>query len=93
MIRTVYTHLQLLVCPVYPLRVVGHAVCIRERLDTHLDLACVIEDTTVTIHVVLNNGKRVVRRRVAEDRVIPVLHVRVVLDEVGKCLPLVGGSN
>ena len=86
-------YLKFLVCPVHPLRVLGHTVDIPECLYPHLDFTRVVQNTTVSIHEILDDGEVVVRRRVTEDRVVSFLEVGVFLDEIGEGIPLVLGSN
>lgn len=64
-----------------------------EGLDPHLHLSRVIENTTVAVHEVLNDGKVIVCRRIAEDSLVPVLEVRILGDEVRKSRPLVGRGD
>lgn len=86
-------YLKLLISPIDPLRVVRHAIRVRERLDPHLDLTSDIKYTIPAIQVVGYDWLIVVFCRIAEDGVVPMLQVRLVLDELGERVPLVLRGN
>lgn len=86
-------YLNLLVSPVDPLRVVRHAIRVRECLNAHLDLTGDIKNAITAVQVVRYDWLVVVCRRVGENAVVPVLQVRLVLDELGERVPLILGGN
>ena len=86
-------HLDFHPCAVSPFGILRHAVCIRESFDPHFYLASIVKNTTVAIHKVGNGVQVVVLGSVAKNSVVPALEVRVVLNEGGECIPLVGGRD
>ena len=72
-----------------PLGVVRHPIRIREGLDSHLDLTRIVQDTTISIHMVCNRRQREILRRVSKDSIVPLFEVRIVCNELRESLPLV----
>lgn len=83
------TNLEFCQCAINPLGILRHPICICESLDPHLDLTRIIQDTTISIHMVCNRRQRVILRRVSKDSIVPLFEVRIVCNEFRKSLPLI----
>ena len=84
------TYLKLSKSTVNPLGIIGHTVDVCKGFDPHFYFTSVIEDSTVTIHMVNNWRKGIVRSGIAENGVIPLLEVWVASNQGRERLPLVG---
>jgi hypothetical protein len=72
-----------------PFSALCHAIHIAPGFDALLDFTSIVEDTAITVHVILDRNRVIVIGRIAEDRVIPAGKVRVVLNELVDGIPLV----
>src|ERR1700742_4467710 len=89
-------YLELIPASADPSLITSHAVSVGISLDTFLDLASNIENTAeseTTINDIRHKGLRLVESGVADDGVIPLLHVRVIRDDAGQSIPLGLGRN
>ena len=87
------THLELLPRTIRPFGVFRQTKDVPKRLDPHLDLTRVVENTAVSVHEILDDREVIICGRVAEDGVVPCLQVGVLLDKVGQSIPLVLRSD
>lgn len=87
------TYLKLAPGTIEPLGVVAHPISIRKRLDPHLYFTRVVQDATISVHMVNYRREVVVFGGVVENRVVPSIEIRIAGDQLWKGSPLVRRSD
>ena len=76
-----------------PFGIIGHSINIGKRLDSHLDISRVVQNTTIAIQEVNNRRLSIITCGIPKNSSVPTLEVGIILNESGKCLPFIGGRK